>query len=285
MQFNNTNWNLYKPFIVVYETQNLHRASDILGVSVAAISKNIRELSNQLGTILFNSHQRGVTPTGEATTLYNQVKTAMSQILNAENNMSTFTNKTPATLRIGISSSIVEMIIANYLPTFYSQYPNIQIEIFRGENLTRLEQGKLDLIISLGINPAQTEMTYKKLFDTYTVFIASKDFLQKHNLGTKVPLEKFLTMPIIAYPEVWQNLNLTARSNIIKTQSSELNYSMAKHSQGIAMYSRELLANQNNPEVVEVSIDSITLPTSEVVYIFNRVLSRPAQAFINGLQP
>mgnify|MGYP003297417224 CR=1 FL=1 len=47
MQFSNINYNLYKSFLVVYETKNISRAADILYISQPAVSHNIKELEKQ----------------------------------------------------------------------------------------------------------------------------------------------------------------------------------------------------------------------------------------------
>ncbi len=44
MQFSNINYNLYKSFLVVYETKNISRAADLLYISQPAVSHNIKEL-------------------------------------------------------------------------------------------------------------------------------------------------------------------------------------------------------------------------------------------------
>ena len=53
MQFSNINYNLYKSFLVVYETQNISRAADFLYISQPAVSHNIKELEKQLKKFAF----------------------------------------------------------------------------------------------------------------------------------------------------------------------------------------------------------------------------------------
>ena len=47
MQFSNINYNLYKSFLVVYETQNISRAAELLYISQPAVSHNIKELEKK----------------------------------------------------------------------------------------------------------------------------------------------------------------------------------------------------------------------------------------------
>ena len=76
MQFSNINYNLYKSFLVVYETKNISRAADILYISQPAVSHNIKELEKQLNIQLFYKKSNGMSTTSEADVLYKYISSA-----------------------------------------------------------------------------------------------------------------------------------------------------------------------------------------------------------------
>ena len=85
----NTNWNLYKTFVTVFELKNMSHSATELGVTRAAIGQNIRELENQLGTKLFTPDKRGVIPTAEAVKIYPSIKKVTQIIHETESDLST----------------------------------------------------------------------------------------------------------------------------------------------------------------------------------------------------
>jgi DNA-binding transcriptional LysR family regulator len=80
MQFSNINYNLYKSFLVVYETKNISRAAEILYISQPAVSHNIKELEKQLNIQLFYKKSNGMSATSEAEILYKYISSAFNSI-------------------------------------------------------------------------------------------------------------------------------------------------------------------------------------------------------------
>ena len=71
----------------MYEAGSYLKAVDILNMARQNIKANITTLSGQLGVELFKSHTKGVTPTDEATRLYNKVNTLFSDLALAEEDL------------------------------------------------------------------------------------------------------------------------------------------------------------------------------------------------------
>lgn len=289
MNFANTNWNLYKPFVTVYETRNLHKASEILGVSRAAVSKNLKELGNQLGVRLFNATSKGVVPTGEAVNLYDLVRGAVTSFADAETGFAEFTPQSPAQLKVGISSAIVELLVGDYLREFCVKYPKCKLEFYKQENFNALRNGELDFILTINQYSVNPEFTVKDLHRVNLNFVATRGLLKKHGVLESVTMDEFLRLPIAGYRETWiEFLKLNkinpAPENVIITQSSELNYRLARNGLGLGMYCSELFDPVRDPEIVQVNIKNAVMPTATIIYIYNKTISRPARAFLDGLK-
>ena len=283
MEFNNTSWNLYKSFVVVYEVRNLHRAAEKLGISRSAIRQNIRELGNQLGVTLFIPHQKGVMPTGDATTIYPNVKKAVDLIIAAENSVDTFTADSTGTIKIAMSNTLIIMFMAEYMAQFGAKFPKVVFEFFSLESLPRLEKGEIDLILDDDIFFQGSDLCTIHLFSAASLMVASKSFLQRHNLGATLTADDFARLPVIVLGPSSYDVGHT--NPYIKTVSVDMTYYMVKAGLGIGHFAKEMLDSIADPNIVAVNIIGVSTPEHfNVVCGYNKTLSKPARAFVEGLQ-
>ena len=290
MNFNNTNWHLYKTFIIVYETRNMSTAADILYVSRSAVSHNIKELSNQLGVTLFTATSKGVIPTGEANNLYPIVKNAITALVEAENNLQAFTSESKATIKIGALAVDVESYLLEYLKDFSTKYPHVKLDFYEYNNtMDTLAIEKLDFIIVVDIWASNPELRKMELLTVNGAFIASRQFLKNHGLTQKISLNEFSRLPMISYHS-WaddyknfaQRNNLPEPNFVFRANMAIANYFMIKNSVGIGYCVKEIIGKLGNADLVEVEVENYKLPPVTFVCVYNS-LSRPARVFIDGL--
>lgn len=289
MNFNNTNWHLYKTFLITYETRNMSAAANILHLSRSAISHNNKELGNQLGVTLFTAHSKGVIPTGEANNLYPIVKNAITALVDAENNLRAFTGESKAVIRIGIAAADVEFYILNYLKDFCSKYPRVQLDFYSTNAMEMLTSGKLDFVIHVGVKAKNTGFKIIDLFTVEGVFMASKQFLKNHGLTQNMSLTEFSRLPMISFHSWEEEYRDFARQNhlpepnfIVRSNMVTTNHHMMKNSIGIEFYIKGLFGDLNS-DVVEVTVEDYKISPVTFVCVYNN-LSRPARTFIDALQ-
>jgi DNA-binding transcriptional LysR family regulator len=264
MNLNKTSWNLYKCFVVVYETGNLHRAADILGVTRAAVRQNIRELGYQLGVTLFTPHAKGVTPTGDATGLYPNIKKAVELIVGAENSVEKFTSESEATLKIATSNTHVMTYLKNFLCKFYAKYPKVKIEFFSLEKSNVFNNNEIDFVLDIDSLFAGSGFKTIDLFSVRVSLFASKDFIGKNDLDSA--------------------RIISAEGDAdIKTLSLDMTYQLVKNSLGVGYLCRELLDEINDKNLIEVSRADYTPETIKVVCGYKKSLSKPARVFVDEL--
>lgn len=116
-------------FTTVVEQKNFSKAAELLYVSQPAVSMQIRNLENELGTKLIhrNSKQLLLTQTGEI--LYTKAKMILDLYDEAKREMSLLKNEVSGTLKIGASFTIGEYILPALLGEYTTQYPNVHIEV------------------------------------------------------------------------------------------------------------------------------------------------------------
>ena len=281
MKYSNTNWNLYRSFIIVYETKNFHRASEILGVTRAAVAQNIKELSKQLDTKLFNGHSKGVEPTSEAITLYPSIKSAASMIFNGEGNIQTFDETSRGIIKIA-TSSWASCLIAEYLIEFCKKYPNISLEFIKREKIDLLTHKDIDLCIEIKNKLNNPIFHVADLFCTKPIFIAKKNQLKK--LPKNPSLNDFSTTPIIAQKDIFSLLPMEVKKVLkpsILTATTEHVLTMTQKDFGIGLY-WDILTGITS-DIIAIDIKEFDLPLIFSCACNKGSLTKSSKAFLDGL--
>jgi DNA-binding transcriptional LysR family regulator len=279
---NNTNLNLYKTFVVVYETKNMNRASAILKTSREAVRKNIKELSNQIGTPLFVAHTRGVEPTAAAGDLYPEVLRALQIIADVESRVSPTAGA--ATLNISAHQWFLKTHLENYLPIFQSKYPKVSLNICGSDGANDLLTGKADLAFDwdtiLACFPAiQTvKVLQSPIRDN---IIASETLMQKFKLKSEITKTDLQTTPVIvrAGAGVAYEKLLAGHKNVIKVPTTENVLSMVQKNLGVGFYGE---IGETGDGIIKLTPKDFTLPTAYMCAGY-KTLSRAAKVFLNGI--
>ncbi len=184
MQFSNINYNLYKSFLVVYETQNISRAADFLYISQPAVSHNIKELEKQLGIQLFYKKANGMSSTNEADILYKYISSAFNSIWKGEMTISDMAGLKTGVVKIGIPSYLTVLFLADVITSFRQKHPNIKIEIVSksmADLLSMLQTQNLDIVIDsqpIPTEKSKTEIKYLKSYP-HCFFTTDKFYTEK----------------------------------------------------------------------------------------------------------
>ena len=272
---NNVNWNLYRSFLTVYEIRNLHKASDVLGITRTAVQKNIKSLSRQIGQTLFVSHQKGVSPTEHATRLYAIISPAIKSIIEIEKD---FSSDTTSIIKVAVHNLSADLRLKEFLPAFCEKYPNTKLEFFH-------DNSKVDFIIDTNFTFKDTKYNTIDLFSVNCAFVATRNFLEKHNLTQSISKADLLKLPFIARHETWemfyQALDTTVNVKVTKVASNDLTYSMANSGMGVGCLSHETVAKMPQNDLVTLNVEGVSLPAAKIVCGYNN-LSKDTKAFIDG---
>lgn len=137
----------YLSYILAIEKyRNITKAAESLYVSQSTLSQYLARLEQELGAQIFYRDKNGLRPTQAGEIYLNaahqvlQIKErAYADISNIENN---------GKLSVGATSSVFFKALANTIPLFKEEYPNIDIEIIEGDCLRishLLKNRQLDL--------------------------------------------------------------------------------------------------------------------------------------------
>lgn len=134
-------------FIQIARDGSMTRAAEYLHVSQSALSKQMKELENELGKKLFRRGSSSVSLTDEGMLLRKRAEDLLAIADKIENEFKTLDEITGGDIYIGCAESYLIKYLANAVKKMNEQYANIHFHITSGdtEQVTeRLDRGLLD---------------------------------------------------------------------------------------------------------------------------------------------
>lgn len=162
-------------------------AANAMGLTPAAVSRGVGRLEDRLGTKLFRRTTRSMSLTDDGRMYFEQCRTAIAQIDNAEKNITGQRSEPHGLLRISTPSTYAHYRLLPRLAEFKNRYPLIELDInIANRNIDFVDDG-YDVAIRLG-PPPDSRLIARKLEDARVGVYATPAYLKKH--GTpKSPAE------------------------------------------------------------------------------------------------
>lgn len=167
----------FRYFEALAKESHFGRAADTCAISQPALSMQIKELEETLGSVLFERSARQVRLTGfgEAFSL------RAREILRSVDELSEFaqasTDSFLSRVRIGVIPTIAPYLLPKIIGNLTYEYPNLDIQVreTRTEKLIEeLEEGRIDTAI-LALPIAEPSLTEIPLFDEEFVLVRNQD--------------------------------------------------------------------------------------------------------------
>lgn len=182
---------LYRIFVEVAKERNITKASEKLNVSQPAITKQIKNLEEQLSMKLLERKSKGVELTLEGKKLYEKIKKPIEELNTIDRQVCK-----EKVINIGTHNHIGSCIFGKALNKYYLKYPNVNLNLVceeTSEMMKKLQNEELDIVFSKkGNTEILNGIEYTKLGYLHDVIIASKnsDFANKEvtldNIGTQI---------------------------------------------------------------------------------------------------
>jgi LysR family transcriptional regulator, nitrogen assimilation regulatory protein len=139
-----------RAFIQVAEMRSISRAAISLHIAQPALSRQIKQLEEELGEALFDRSERGVslTPLGEE--MLHRAADAVRTFDALRTDISCRSKELAGHVRFGVPKTLMESYVAPALAQFHDIYPAISMLVIEGTTLELREQirvGALDLAI------------------------------------------------------------------------------------------------------------------------------------------
>jgi DNA-binding transcriptional LysR family regulator len=139
-------------FIKVAELRSFSKTAKQLGYSQAAVTVQIKQLEEELGTKLFDRLGKRIRLTSEGEQFMPYAK-AVIRANNAAKMFMTDRSEPQGTIRLGASSSTSNGILPGFLVEFCKKYPKVKIVVKSSDyfesNFEKLRQNELDVALFL----------------------------------------------------------------------------------------------------------------------------------------
>lgn len=289
----NTDYNLYKIFLYLYEEKSISKTANKLYVSQPAISYSLKELETQLGYTLFYRNSKGIEPTMEAKELYGYISTAFNILNDAEEHIKNLNSLNIGCIRVGTPSHIGVFYLSSFISDFRKIYPGIKFEIIcksTADMIEMLETRKLDIIVdTLPINSKKnvTKITLAKLRNC---FAYNKNIMKDVDVKSVEDLKKYpLILPSatasirLKLDEYMESKN-TKLNPVIESWTTEIMLEMVRKGVGIGYFVRNVIDSQDDKDNFEVLMFDDEFPAVDVCCVYvDDFLTMAARKFVELL--
>ena len=273
----NTDYNLYKIFLYLYEEKSISKTASKLYVSQPAISYSLKELETQLGYTLFYRNSKGIEPTLEAKELYGYISTAFNILNDAEEHIKNLNSLSIGCIRVGTLSQIGVFYLSSVISEFRKIYPGIKFEIIcksTADMVEMLETRKLDVIVdTLPINSKKnvTKITLAKL---HNCFAYNKNIMKDVIVKDVEDLKKYpLVLPSatssirLKLDEYLESKNIKLNP-VIESWTTEMMLEMVRKGVGIGYFVRNVIDTQEDSDNFETLMFDDEFPAVDVCCVY-----------------
>ena len=168
-------------FLTIVDSGGFAAAGKQLGVSTAAVSRQLAVLEKNLGITLLrrNTRQLQLTPAGEF--YYQRVRSGIEELKDAERALISAQEEISGDLHIIANRYFALHWIIPALPEFNHLYPKIKINLDIAEQQPDLLETEGDIIIGVSVE-GPADYVRRRLLTTNYIFCASEAYLQR--MGT-----------------------------------------------------------------------------------------------------
>ena len=158
---------------------NFTKAAHTLGNSQPNITRAMNCLEQQLHCTLFVRTNRGIQLTPEGEKLYIHVSAAMSQLLEAEEELVDSTGMSHGSISIGASETALNIFLLDKLRDFHMNYPGIRLRIYNHSTPQAVEavkSGKIDFAVVTTPVEAEPPLKQIRLQSFREILVGGKTF-------------------------------------------------------------------------------------------------------------
>lgn len=216
-------------FVAVAEEQNITRAAVRLNVSQPPLSRQIRDLENELGIALFHHGPKSVQLSEAGRVFLIEVQAVLKRVEVAIETAKSVAHGKQGEIHVGYAPSLTVELLPATLRLYHETNPGVRIrlhDLSSQEMLDNLREGKLNIALMIQTSPkGMVGLVFEEL-RRYAVCLAmhpSHALAHTRKVGLKqIVDERLITYTISDYPEyhLWLT-GLFSKSNRIPQCAEE----------------------------------------------------------------
>lgn len=168
-------------FVQAADAGSFAAAARSLGISSAAVSKNVASLEQALGVRLMNRTTRTLSLTEEGTAFLRQARIALDALDSAVDSVAAQRMETSGHVRISSSAAFGRDQLLPALPGLMTRYPALSVEVDFDDRVVDLVKDGYDLAIRGG-NIADSALVARPICHMNLVLVASPEYLAREGV-------------------------------------------------------------------------------------------------------
>jgi DNA-binding transcriptional LysR family regulator len=165
-------------FAAVAQTGSFTKAAENLGTSKSNVGKAVQRLEARLGTKLFQRTTRAVRLTEDGETYLQAAQVALDSLRDAEQALAARRDEPLGRVRIDLPAGFGRLLLPSFVD-LRQRYPKITLEVALTDRMSDAVGEGWDIVVRIGILPADSEMTVRKLCDLRLGLYAAPRYLEQ----------------------------------------------------------------------------------------------------------
>lgn len=173
-------WDGLRYFLAVARTSKVSEAGRRLGVEHSTVSRRIRQLEQEIATVLFEKSRRyGYVLTEAGRNLLQHAEKMESELLNAQQLISVFEEDLSGNIRVAATEGFGVYMLTPLAVDFQKQYPKTSLEVMAFQRFVDQSRREADIFITID-RPLRGNYVYRLLSDYKLRLYASPQYLKRH---------------------------------------------------------------------------------------------------------
>lgn len=280
-------------FLAVAREQSFTSAADYLHLSQPTLSRQLKDLEDELGKQLFVRSNRGITLTDEGLILRKRAEEMVQLMRQTENEIAKADEQTTGDVYIGAGESGLNRVLARTARRVKEKYPGINFHIASGnfEYVTeRLDKGLIDFGMVYGeADPVQFNTLTLPEKNRFAVLMREDSLLARKEIISPADLRKLpLIVSVSELREGGSGLFWLSRDptklNVVATYTLVFNATLlVEEGMGYAIC-YEKLANTAGNGLCYRPLTGAPETPCNIIWKKFQMLSKPAEKFLACLQ-
>lgn len=170
-------------FVRVVEEGSFSAAARFFGITPSAVSRQVSQLEQELGTRLFHRTTRKQNLTEAGQVYFQHASRIVVDIETANLAVSQLTDEPSGSLYATVEADYAVAFIAPILPDFLKMYPKVQVRLSMSSGHLDVVDSAIDLAIRFG-HLGDSGLIARKLATSSSLICASPDYLEKYGTPT-----------------------------------------------------------------------------------------------------
>nr|WP_321443876.1 LysR substrate-binding domain-containing protein [uncultured Cohaesibacter sp.] len=168
----------------IVERGSFARAAEDLGVSPALLSREVKLLEESLGATLLTRTTRSMSLTDAGRLYYDEARGILDAVAETETRIRDGAGAVRGHLKVNVSSSFGQTVIAPMLPGFLKAYPDLRLTLSMDDRVVDMVEGGFDVSIRIRSGMPDSALVARKIGTMRQQIFAAPSYLEAYGTPT-----------------------------------------------------------------------------------------------------